>query len=123
MQQQRSDTTSKFTRYLNVANAALDRHYEDFPYKQLIRAGNNLLEGRNLGVAVYKHDASQPHDYFTVQWRDGSLQLLEHGKRDPDLSWKVRESYLDEVIDNPEPYIEHPAKLDWQWLKSRVDLA
>ena len=42
------------------------------------------------------------------------------GKQEPEAGWKVSRSYLESVVENADEYIEHPAKLDWDWLKSRV---
>jgi hypothetical protein len=30
--------------------------------------------------------------------------------------WPFKYSYLKQVVDNPQEYIEHPANLDWGWL-------
>jgi hypothetical protein len=58
-----------------------------------------------------------------VRFREGRLELVDHGKREPELTWKVSRSYLDEITRDPETYVENPAKLDWEWLKSRVGIA
>lgn len=114
------DTTSLFTRALNVINAALAKHGGDTPYAQLIAASEKVLSDRNLGVAVYESDASAPFDYYTLRFRNGAFELLSRGKQEPDAAWKVSRDYLQGVVDHADEYIEHPAKLDWDWLKSRV---
>jgi hypothetical protein len=48
---------------------------------------------------------------------------MSHRKEDPSIAWKVPESYLKDVVENAEDYINHPAKLDWEWLKQRVGIS
>ena len=36
------------------------------------------------------------------------------------MAWKVSQEYLAKVAANPQDYIDHPVKLDWDWLKSRI---
>ena len=122
MQTEQQDTATLFTNYLNVANAALEANQDKFPYKQMLEAGDKILGDKRIGVEVYKERADQPHDAFTVEWKDGTLRLLEHGKKDTDLSFRLKEEYLRQVADNPDDYIQHPARLDLDWLKSRLHL-
>lgn len=63
---------------------------------------------------------SSPFDYITIRFRDGSFELVEHGKRDPEIDWKVSRDYLEKVVADSQDSIDHPARLDWDWLESRV---
>ena len=116
------NTTSLFTQFLNVVNAALAKHGDSMPYRALLRASDEMLDGRKLGVAVYESDANAPFDYFTIRYRERSFEFVSHGKEDPDVAWKVSQDYLEKVVENADDYIEHPVKLDWEWLKSRVGI-
>lgn len=116
------DTATLFTSALNVINAALAKHGDDAPYEQMLAASEKLLGDRRLGVAVYAEDASAPFDYYTIRFRDRRFELVEHGKQEPEATWKVSRDYLAQVAESPQEYIEHPAKLDWDWLKSRLGL-
>jgi hypothetical protein len=117
------DTTKLMVDYLNTCNTALAQHADEFPYKQLKQLAQEKLSGKEMGVAVYKDDPSSPHDFFTIRMTDDQFQLVQHGKRDPDIVWKTPRAYLSKVVDNPDDYIEKPAKLDLEWLKSRVGLS
>jgi hypothetical protein len=121
--ERRQDTVALFTQALNVVNGALAKHQNTTPYKQILAASRKALGERRVGVAVYADDPGQPFDFFTVRFREGRLELVDHGKREPELTWKVSRSYLDEITRDPETYVENPAKLDWEWLKSRVGIA
>ena len=116
----KSDVQNLFTRALNVINTALDKHKDDIPYAQLLSASEKVLADHNIGVAVYENDAAAPFDYYTIRFRDGAFELVSRGKQEPDVGWKVSREYLENVAGSPDEYIEHPAKLDWDWLKSRV---
>jgi hypothetical protein len=115
-----TDTKTKFVDFLNVCNEAIEEHRDEFPFKQLLAAGNRVLGDRQIAVGIYKTDASTPHDYYTVQMKDGRFLYEGHGKHGEDVEWKVKESYLENVAQDPQTYIEHPFKLDWEWLKSRL---
>jgi hypothetical protein len=114
------DTLSVFTRALNVMNSALEAHKDEKPYSVLIQATEKAMGERKLGVGVYESDPGNPFDYFTIRYREGSFELDAHGKKDPDLVWKVSRDYLEKVAADPQEYIDNPLKLDWDWLKSRV---
>lgn len=104
--------------YLNIANAAMESHQDDFPYKQLHMVGDKLFNDKKFGVGIVKDDPRHPYDYYTVAYKNGAFQLVGHGKKDADLDWHCKRDYLEEVVANPNKYIESPAKLDWDWLKS-----
>lgn len=117
-----TDTSKDFSNALNVMNAALAEHRDDIPYKQILAGAEKLLKDRNLGVAIYEDDPSSPFDFFTIRFQEGNLQIVSRGKKEPDLTWKVSRRYLEDVAKNSDEYIKHPAKLDWDWLKSRLGI-
>ena len=121
-QKESQDTQGLFAQFLNISNAALDRHRDESPYKQIIETGNKLLRDRRIGVAVYADEPSEPHDYYTVEWKNGKLLYWEHGKDEPDVELKVKNDYLRQVVENAEEYLNKPYLLDWDWLKSRLGL-
>jgi len=116
------DTSTLFTKVINVINTALDRHKDSLPYAQILTAAEKALAGRNLGVAVYDRDPGAPFDWFTLRFAEGGFEIVAHGKEDPEIAWKVSRDYLQKVADHPDDYIENPARLDWDWLKSRLGL-
>jgi hypothetical protein len=117
------DTQTLVVQYLNVVNTALDRHREDFPYNKILSLSQRVLAGKNIGMGVYKGEAKSAYDYYTLSMDDGRLRLVSHGKTDADLEFKARLSYLEEVVENDAEYIEHPVKLDWEWLKTRLGIS
>ncbi len=104
--------------YLSIANAAMDSHKDEFPYKQMQQVGDKLFDQKKFGVGIVKEDLRHPYDFYTVAYRDGAFQLIGRGKKDTDLDWHCKRNYLEEVVSHPRDYIDSPAKLDWDWLKS-----
>lgn len=107
---------------LNVMNRSLSKNEDSFPYKQIIDLTRRTLDGKKVGIAVYRDDAGNPHDYYTAVFKEGRIVLLDRGKENVTIQWKVSEKYLKKVADDPDPYIDHPEKLDWEWLKDRVGI-
>ena len=108
---------------LDVFNRAIAANENSSPYREILAMGDKLFEGKNVGVAVYKDNADQPFDYFTIRFLNGKFELVARGKEEPEIAWKVSRDYLAEVAGNPQEYIDHPVKLDWDWLKNRISSA
>lgn len=113
------DTNALFTQYVNVVNKAIGQNKNDFPFRQLTQMGEKVLGDKKIGAAVYKGDAGAPHDYFTIQLENGKLRA-EHGKEGPDVEWKLDEAHLKNVVSDPDPYVDNPAKLNLDWLETRL---
>jgi len=117
------DNTKVFTNALNTVNAALAKHADEMPFKQILAAAGRVLADRNLGIAVYKDDPAHPHDYFTVRFGEGAFELVSHGKEEPEIDGKVSLEYLESVAGDPDRYIDNPLKLDLDWLTSRLGIS
>ncbi|MDR3425529.1 MAG: hypothetical protein P4M13_10745 [Alphaproteobacteria bacterium] len=105
-----------FERYLDVCNQALEKNKERFPYKEIWQARWKKLGQHNiLHCAVYD---DRPKIIYTLQLtEDMKIKII---KKEPVVRedvWPFKYSYLKHVVDHPEEYIDHPANLDWGWLK------
>ena len=75
-----------------------------------------MKPGDTLQCAVYD---DRPKVLYTLQLtEDMKIKIVEKKHAVPEDAWPFKYSYLKQVIDNQEDYIEHPAKLDWGWLTS-----
>jgi hypothetical protein len=118
------ETATLLTNAVNVMNTALAEHREEMPWKQLVAATDELFGDRKVGVAIYAEDPGAPFDFYTLRWKAGhGFELASRGKEGPDVTWKVSRGYLQKVADHPDEYTQHPAKLDWDWLRDRLGLA
>lgn len=113
---------SLFAQALDVMNEALVRHEDAAPFKQMLGLSEKLVAGRHIGVSIYDQASDRPIDECTVTFEEQRFRLVAHGQRDPEISWKVSREYLEKVVENREDYLAHPAKLDWDWLKSRMGI-
>lgn len=112
----------EFRQFLYVMNESLDANRDRFPYKQILAACEKTFPDWNIGVAVYADDPDTPHDFYTIRFKDGEFELVEHGKEKPKMTWKTPQSYIKKVIKNPQEYVKHPEKLDWDWFKERLGI-
>ena len=119
-----TETTSLFTDALLTMNAAIEANEDKLPYKLFFDASQKLDVDLTMGVAVYKDDPDTPHDYYTIGFHQNRLELIAHGKeKGIDIVWKVSEDYLEKLDADPQRYIDNPALMDWDWLKSRLGLS
>jgi hypothetical protein len=121
MSEPQSDMGELFGQYLSVVNLAINQNRHRFPYKQIVSGGERLLGTRKVGVAIYgKGGAAQ--GYFTIAYRNGAFGIVAHDQARPDVEWKISRQHIEQVLSDPDPYIEHPIKLELGWLESRMGL-
>jgi hypothetical protein len=113
------DTDALIMQYVNVLNRAMGAHRTEFPFAPLLKMGDKILGDQKIGAAVYKTDPKHPHEYFTLSLEGGKFEPT-HGKNAPDIELKIPQEHLENVVRNPNDFIEHPFKLDLDWLRTRV---
>jgi hypothetical protein len=116
-----NDSYDLFMGALDVTNDALDKLRDKPLVKDLVALMDSHAEGKKFGVAVYDHDSSTPHDYYTLRIHNRSIQLAARGKEAPEIDWKVPTDYLQKINDDPQAFIDNPLKLDLEWLKHRLE--
>lgn len=114
------DTYKLFLNGLDVVNQSIEENRGQGVYGKLIEKFDDRLDGHRSAVAVYEDDPANPFDYFTIRYLDGRFELVARGKEDHDTRWRVSREYLESLVDHPKEYIEHPSKLDLDWLKTRL---
>jgi len=115
-----SNTYDLFMGYLDTVNEALDEHSDTPVIGQVLALMEKAGSGRKFGAAIYKSDPQSPFDYFTVRLADGKFELDARGKDDPDIDWRVSQEFLVNVNEDPQKYVDNPALLDLDWLKTRL---
>jgi hypothetical protein len=114
------DIYTLFTDALDVMNQALEKHRDSGFMKGLVAAADKFLDGHKAGVEIYDEDPGKPFDYFTIRYLNDKFEILSRGKSEHDTEWKVSRDYLQAIVDDPQKYIDHPSKLDLDWLKHRL---
>ncbi|MBX3440723.1 MAG: hypothetical protein KF861_24750 [Planctomycetaceae bacterium] len=119
---QRSTCYSHFIQALNVTNAALERHRRSHLFQPLLIAAAELADCDFVVEIVASEDALTPQDYVTIRLQDGTFVLVAHARLNDEIAWRVSERYLNHVATHPMWYVDHPNRLDLDWLKLRIGL-
>jgi len=114
------NTYDLFMGYLDTVNEALDKHSDTPVIGQVLSLMEKAGSGKKFGAAIYKSDPQSPFDYFTVRLANGKFELDSRGKNEPDIDLRISQEFLINVNEDPQKYIDNPAKLDLDWLKTRV---
>lgn len=111
MENDETITRDLFDRYLEVCNKAIAKHAEKIPFKQIIESEQAQ---KNVGVCIVD-DIAKPSITMKL---DGQKCLCASDVLEGacQTEWRVTRSYLEKVINNPEEYINNPAKIDWDWI-------
>lgn len=109
-----------FSSFLEVCNTALEQNRESFPYKQILALSEKVFGDRNIAVSIYEDEPKKEQARFVIRYADGRFDPVGPGGRDTAFSVKLSRGYMEQVVRNRREYIEHPEKLDWDWLKSRL---
>ena len=110
------DVDELFHRYLDICNQAIKKHKGEFPYQQVLNFGETLMGDHPIDLAVYD---DEPKAAFSLFFKSNKLKDGGH-PLDVKKAWRMNLSYLRKVVEHPDEYIEHPEKLDLDWLKSRL---
>jgi hypothetical protein len=114
------DVYQLFTGALDVVNRSLKENRDTKVIGTVISAFDKYLDGHKAGVEIYKEDPGKPYDYFTIRYHNKKFEIDSRGKSEKDTEWKVSQEYLESIVDDPQKYIDNPAKLDLDWLKHRL---
>lgn len=103
-----------FEQYLAICNEAMKQNKDRFPYKHIWEAVERLKRGEDIDLTIYD---DEPKSHYRVQIKDNHIDVIDVDHEDKHQGWKLTSSYLRKVVEHPQEYIDHPAKLDWDWLK------
>jgi hypothetical protein len=116
-----TDTGELLRGALHVVNEVMDAYRDRMPYAQLLKLGDTVLSGYNIDVLVHhEDDPCETLACFTMQLRKGAFELVSADGEPSYSEWRVSRGDLARLIRHPKEYIEHPSRLDWAWLRSRV---
>jgi hypothetical protein len=111
-----SDVSILFAEAIEVWGRAIRKHRGKFPYRDVLPRCEKALRGRDLVVQVYDDNPDRPVAQFEVRFENGLIRTVGQNPDVRRATWNVSEDYLREVAENAEHLVEHPAKLDWDWL-------
>jgi hypothetical protein len=102
--------------YLDVCHQAMISNKNRFPFKQILSAAKKAGTGNTIEINIT--DTSSKNSYVLKLQNEG-VSLKPHGNCQNckcDRKWLISEEYLQEVVKQPEIYIQNPAKLNWEWM-------
>ena len=108
--------------YLDVCNAASEAHRHTLPYKPIIAAYDSVFANRQVGVDVYESDPAEIETTVVIRLRNDNFEVVPETDADPSFHLKLKRGYMEDVLAHREEYIQHPEKLDWDWIKSRMGI-
>lgn len=115
-------TDDLFEQYINICNQALESNSDRFPFKQILNAAKNNDDSQNIEVCIIddhpipSHTIQLLNNQITEKKDTGCEKNCPTCQCQTQRQWRVPKSYLEDVINNPQSYIDNPAKLDWDWL-------
>ncbi len=101
--------------YLTICNQAMSKHAGEFPYKEIWAAAMASRKGDTMRLAVVD---DRPKACVSVNTNGQKLEVAPSAA-DDNHDWVLNYSYLAQVIENAEDYLDDPARLDWSWLMMR----
>ena len=104
-----------FERYLDICNQAIEKNKDQFPYMEIWKTRWKKLDPDHLlQCAVYD---DRPKVLYSLRLtEDMKIKIISKTYIAPDDVWPFKYTYLKQVVENPQHYIENPADLDWGWL-------
>lgn len=105
-----------FAQYLEICNQALQESKHKFPFQQILGAARRVNSSRKTEVFVIE---DRPQSTYVLSVNDKGIAAEPAASSDNcdcQGEWRVARSYLEDVIQNPQKYIENPAKINWDWL-------
>ena len=115
------DNSQLVTKYLDVVNRSLQANRDHFPWKQIIAKGETTWSGKNIGLGINEPGREVPETY-TIKFVNGSFVNDGPGKVDTTYTWEADKAFMEKVVANPQEYIDNPMKINWDWVKSSLNL-
>jgi len=106
-----------FQKYLEICNKAIEKNKSKFPYTEIWSARLKLLE-EEMKIQAIVYDDRPKASFMLRLTKDMKIEIVEKKLIPPDDAWPFTYQYLKRVVDDPDDYIENPAKLEWGWLQT-----
>jgi hypothetical protein len=108
--------------YLDVCNAAAEVHRHSLVYRPIIAAYDSIFANRQVGIDIYDRHPDDVETTVTIRLVNGQFVIVPEDEADPSLHLKLGRRYMQDVVAHRDEYIQHPEKLDWDWIKSRMGM-
>jgi hypothetical protein len=118
------DQEDLFKKYITICNQALECNKDRFPYNKVLCRQEDTHASEPIRVQII-NDMGQPefhlkmhngHISYDISHCQNSCSSCGGGCGKQKAFWTVKTSYLKDVVENAQDYIENPAKLNWEWI-------
>ncbi len=103
--------------YLEICSRAIEQNKNRFPYTEIWGAQFRALKAEAMLHAIVYDDRPKASCILRLT-RDMKIKIVEKQPISLQGEWPFTYQYLKRVVNNPQEYIENPAKLEWGWLKT-----
>lgn len=110
-----------FQQYLEICNQAIEQNKNKFPYTEIWGERMKLVEDE-MKIEAIVYDDRPKIAYMLRLTKDMKIEIVEKKPTPPQEAWPFTYQYLKRVVDNPQEYIENPARLEWGWLETAFAL-
>jgi hypothetical protein len=80
---------------------------------------NRLYTHKHISLRVVDDDGHVLAG-FTTRFVDGQFMPVIEGEQAPDTRFDLRRSYLEQVVEHAHEYMQHPLRMDWDWLTGKA---
>jgi hypothetical protein len=113
---------SLVTGYLDVCNAAAEKHRHSLVYRPIIAAYDSVFVNRQVAIDIYDSDPDKIESTMTIRLVNGEFAPVPEADAHPSFHLKLGRRYMKDVVAHRDEYILRPEKLDWDWVKSRMGI-
>lgn len=108
--------------FLDVCNAAAEAHRHSLVYRPIIVAYDSIFANRQVGIDIYDRHPDEIETRVNISLVKGEFVVVPEVDVQPSFHLKLGRRYMEDVVAHRDEYIQHPEKLDWDWMKSRVGM-
>jgi hypothetical protein len=118
-----TDVEQLVEEYVAICNRAMAENEDRFLFRQAKKLNRALWGETNFRTLVYEGDPRNVVAEATLHFdpEQRALSVRQSPDGEVAFSWKVSRGYLEDVVRNrPAWYLEHPVRLDWNWVGDRA---
>ncbi len=113
MPEQEHSTSHMIQQFVGICNQAISRHYDEFPYRQVIEVLQK--KGLNHQLRVFEDITRSSCE---VRWDRDHIEVEEAGCGCNCPIYHLSKRHVEHVLAAPDVYINDPSLMDLGWLKA-----
>jgi hypothetical protein len=108
------------TTYLQTCNDVLNLHDRAVTDHVESDLACRILKGHPIKLVIYEDNLDNPCCQATIMYEKGRFMKTGPSIDKPEIIWTIDRRHIDEIAENPQEVLDHPEKLNWDCLASRV---